>query len=58
MVNDYMLDKVLDKDKKICTGKLLEKRILIDTYNKFWDDITFKNTLILMSCVVKDHDKF
>ena len=46
MVNDYMLDKVLDKDKKICTGKLLEKRILIDTYNKFWDDITFKNTLI------------
>ena len=31
---------------------------MIDTGDKFPDDITLKNFLILMTCVIKDGDKF
>ena len=46
MVDDYMLNKVLDKIK-----------ILIDADDKL-PDITLKNVVILMTCVIKDGNKF
>ena len=41
MVNDYMLDKVLDKIKEdICIVKIDDTKILIDTNDKLPDYIT------------------
>ena len=60
MVDDYTLDKVLDKFKKIDIEKLDDIRILIDTDDKLPDDITFKNVILmtcLMICIIKDGDK-
>ena len=50
-VDDYTLDKVLDKIKRIGIEKLEDTKILIDTDNKLSDDITLKNVVILMTCV-------
>ena len=56
MVDDYMLDKVLDKIKTIIGFKQFDNtKILIDTLP---DDINFKNVVILMTCVIKDDNKF
>ena len=33
-------------------------KILIDKYDKFSDNITLKNVVILMTCVIKDCGKF
>ena len=59
MINDYMLDKVLDKIKEIIgTGKFGDTKILIDTADKMPDDTTLRNTVILITCVIRDDGKF
>ena len=37
---------------------ILKKKILIDTDDKLSDDITLKNGVILVACVIKDDNKF
>ena len=57
--DDYVLDKLLDKIKKIIgIEKLGDTKILSDSDDKLPADITFKNVVILMICVIKDGDKF
>ena len=58
MVDDYTLDKVLDKIKRIGIEKLDNIRILIDTDDKLPDNITLKNAAILMIFLIRDSDKF
>ena len=58
MVDDYTLDKVLDKIKRISTEALEDAQILINANDKFPNDITLKNAVILMTCVIKDDHKF
>ena len=59
MTDDYVLHKVLEKIKeKIGIEKIDDTEMLIDTDNKLPDDITLKNVLILMTCVIKYGDKF
>ena len=58
MVDDYTLRKVLDKIKNIDIEKLDDTKIMIDIDYKIRDDITLKNAVILMTCVIKDGDKF
>ena len=43
LVDDYTVDKVLDKIKRIATEKINNTRILIDTDGKLPDDINSKN---------------
>ena len=57
MVNDYTLDKVLDKIKRIGTEKTDDRKILIDTDNKLPNNITLQNAVMLVVCVIKDGDK-
>ena len=55
IVNDYMLDKVLDKIKETTDiVKFDDIKILIDTDDKLPDCITFKNVVILITCIIKD----
>ena len=57
--DDYMLDKVLDKIKKIIRiEKFGDTKIVIETDDKLPDDITFKSVVILITCIIKDGDKF
>ena len=59
MVDDYILDRVLDKIIKIIgIGKFDDRKILIETDNKLPDDIILKNVVILINCVIEDGDKF
>ena len=58
MVNDYTLVEVLEKIKKIAIEKLDDIRILIDPGDKFLDNITLKNVVVLMTCVIKEGAKF
>ena len=59
MVDDYMLDKILDKIKEIMgIEKFDDTKILIDSDDKMSDYITFKNVVILMTCIMKDGNKF
>ena len=59
VVYDYMLDKLLDKIKEIIgTKKFEETKILIETDDKLPHYITFKNFVILVTCVIKDGGKF
>ena len=59
MVDDYMLDKVLVKIKEIIgIEKFDDTKIFIDTDDKLPDDTTFKNVVILTTCVIKDDGKF
>ena len=59
MVNDYMLDKVLDKIKKIINIiNFNNTKILIDTDDKLQGYIALKNVVILITCIIKDDDKF
>ena len=57
-VDNYTLDKVLDKIKRIGIEKDEDTKILICTDYKLSDDITLKNTVILMTYVIKDDDNF
>ena len=54
-----MLNKELEKIEDI-TGieEFYDTNILMDTDDKLPDDVTFKNVVILMICVIKDNDKF
>ena len=60
MVNNYILNKVLDKIKKIIGIERFEDpdKILIVTDDKLPHDINLKHVLILMTCVFKEDDKF
>ena len=59
MIDGYMLNKVLDNPKEIIgIKKFDDTKILIDTDEKLTDDISFKNVVILMTCVIKDDSKF
>ena len=59
MVDDYMLNKVLEKIKEIISIKEFDDtKILIDADNKLPDDITLKSVVILMVYVAKDDGKF
>ena len=58
MVDDYIVNKVLDKIKKIIGIEHFDILRFWLTDDKLPDDITFKNVLILMTCVIKDDDKF
>ena len=59
MVYHYILDKVLDKIKEIVgTKKFDDTKILIETVDKLPDYITLKKGVILVTCVIKDGDKF
>ena len=50
MIVDYTLDKVLDKIKRMGIEKLNDTRILIQMITHY--DITSKNTVILITCVI------
>ena len=55
VVDDFMLDKVLDKIKEIIgIEKFDDTKILID---KLPNEITLKNVVILIACVIKDDSK-
>ena len=58
VVVDYMLNKVLDKIKKIIDIEHFNNtdKILIATEDKLLHGINFRNVVILMTCVVKDDD--
>ena len=59
MINDYMLDKVLDKIKETKgIVKFDDTKILIHTDDKLSDYITLENVVILITCVIKDDVKF
>ena len=59
MVDDYVLDKVLDKIKKVIGIEHFDNnKILIDTDDKLIDNITSKNFVVLMTCAIKDDYKF
>ena len=58
MIDDNILVKVLGKVKIINIKKFDDTKILIDTDDKLPDDITLKNVVILITCVIKDGDKF
>ena len=59
MVDDYLLDRVLDKIKKIIgIENFDDTKILIDTNDKLPNNITIKNVVALMTCVIKDDGKF
>ena len=53
MVNDYIIDKVLDKIKEtIDISKFDDTKILTDTDDKLPDYITLKNAGILITCII------
>ena len=59
MVDDYMLDKVLDKIKMIIgIKKFDDAKVLIETDDKLSDNITLKNVFILITYIIKDYDQF
>ena len=58
-IDDYVLDKVLDKTEEIIDiEKFDDTKILIDTDDKLPDNITLQNAVILMTYVIKDDGKF
>ena len=54
MVDNYIPDKVLDKIKMI---EAIEK-FDIKTGDKLPGNVTLKNVGILITCIIKDNDKF
>ena len=59
IIDDYMLNKVLDKIKEIIGLEQFDNtKILIDIDDKLPDGITFKKVVILVTCVIKDDGKF
>ena len=55
MVNDYILNIVLDKIKKIIgIDKFDNAEILIDTNYKLSDELTFQNVVVIITCILKD----
>ena len=59
MTDDYMLDKVLDKTKKIIDIKKIDNaRIVTDTDDKLFDKVVLKKGVIFTLQVIKVKDKF
>ena len=59
MVKDYVIDKVLDRTSKIIGIEKFDNiKILIDRDDILSSDITFKNTVVLMTSAIKDYGKF
>ena len=59
MIDDYVLDKVLDKIKEIIGIKKPDDiNILVDTDDKLPDNITLKSVVVLMTYVIEDDNKF
>ena len=55
--DDFILDKILDKIIMIrIIEKLDEAKMLIDTDDKFFEQVTLKTVLVLW-CVIKDKSK-
>ena len=54
MVGKYILDKVLEKIKMIAAIEKFD----IKTGDKVPGNVTLKNVGILITCVIKDNDKF
>ena len=58
MVGDCIRGKVLDRIKEIIgIEKFYDSKILVDTGDKFPDDITLKNVVVLITYVLKDDGK-
>ena len=58
MVDDYKLDKVLDKSKETIGTEICDNnKTLIEKDDKLLDDVTLKNAVILITCVSQDDDK-
>ena len=52
-------DKVLDQAKmKIDIEKFDDTKILIETFHKFSDDISSKDFVVLIACVIINGNKF
>ena len=59
ITDEYYLEKVLGKiNEIISTEEFYDTKILIDTDHKLRYHITLKNGVILMTCIIKDHDQF
>lgn len=59
MIDDYVLDKVLEKIEEIIGNeKFGDGKKLIDTDDKLLDDITLKVVVTLMTRVIKNGEKF
>ena len=55
MVDDYIVDKVLNRIKEIIgTEKFDDTKISVDTDDKLPDNITVTNVVILTTCVIKE----
>ena len=59
MIDDFMLDKVLDKIKEIIgIEQFDDTKIFIDMDDKLPDDINFKNVVKFINCSLRDDGKF
>ena len=59
IVDDNILDKLLDIIKKIIgIEKFDDTKTLIETNDILPDVITLKNIVILITCILKNNDKF
>lgn len=58
MVDDCMLDNVKAQAIIIGIEQFENTKILIDADVTLPVDITFKNVAILITCIIKDSDKF
>ena len=58
MVEDFMLDKILKKIKMMISIIIDDIKILTETNDELSDDVTLKNVVILITCVMKDDNKF
>ena len=59
MVDYYILRKVSSKIKEIISiEKFGDTKILVVADDKFPDNSTLKNVVILIICVIKDGDEF
>lgn len=58
MVGHCIRGKVLDGIKEVIgIEKFYDSKILVDTDDKFPDDITLKNVVVLITYVLKDDGK-
>ena len=59
MIDDFMLDKMLDKIKEIIGIEQFDDiKIFIDMDDKLPDDINFKNVVKFINCSLRDDGKF
>ena len=57
IVDDYTLDKVLDKIKMIMSiEEFNDTKILVETDDKLPDDVTLKIVALLITCVSRIKD--